>query len=169
MSPEYGSTCAIFPIDEETIDYLRFTGRPKSRSSWSRPTPRSRASGTTESVAEPVFSEYARARPRDVEPSLAGPKRPQDRVRCAGRARAFPRTPSDDSGTATRRRSGAKTVRGEAAARAPRRRGARARRRRRRDRAITSCTNTSNPSVMVAAGLLAKNAVERGPDGRSRG
>ena len=78
MSPEYGSTCAIFPIDDETLRYLRFTGRSEERAHWWRPTPRTRACGSTLGRARVL-----RALELDlssVEPSLAGPARPQDRV-----------------------------------------------------------------------------------------
>ena len=80
MSPEFGSTAAIFPIDEVTVDYLRLTGRTRA-SSWrsSRPTPRHRACGTTPS-REPNYSEYLELDLCDVVPSIAGPKRPQDRI-----------------------------------------------------------------------------------------
>ena len=78
--PEYGATCAIFPIDAETLRYLAFTGRPRSRSSSSRRTPRRRASGTTSDAEEPTFTDTLELDLGDVEPSLAGPKRPQDRV-----------------------------------------------------------------------------------------
>ena len=81
MSPEFGSTCAIFPIDAETLRYLRFTGRDRrSRSSWSRPTRANRASGTTSIPRTPVYSDTLELDLGDVEPSIAGPRRPQDRV-----------------------------------------------------------------------------------------
>jgi aconitate hydratase len=78
MAPEYGATCGFFPVDEETLRLPALTGRARNRSRWSRPTRRRRASGATD-AARPT-TRRARARPRHVEPSLAGPKRPQDRV-----------------------------------------------------------------------------------------
>jgi aconitate hydratase len=146
MSPEYGSTCAIFPIDDETLSYLRLTGRSNERIAlveayakeqglWHEPSNR------------PEYSERLSLDLSTVVPSLAGPARPQDRVRLdeAGeRYRAIaPKSspvPVDlDDGTGFEIDNGHVVI-----------------------AAITSCTNTSNPSVMLAAGLLAKNAVERG-------
>jgi aconitate hydratase len=164
MSPEYGSTCAIFPIDEETLRYMRLTGRAESQVAlveiyakeqglWHDPS------------QEASYSEQLELDLRTVVPSLAGPARPQDRVRL------------DNARTGFREALG-KIITGKNS-RGGKDNGA--------DRpsnptpvrlddattfeldhghvviaAITSCTNTSNPSVMVAAGLLAKNAVERG-------
>jgi aconitate hydratase len=192
MSPEYGSTCAIFPIDEETLRYLRFTGRrdeqialveayAKENGLWHEPS------------AEPDFSETLELDLSTVEPSLAGPKRPQDRVPLnrakemfrealanyvdgdsiqngvdEANAESFPASdpaaPSADD--AARVASAAQTARGRTSHPTPVTladgteveldHGAVA------IAAITSCTNTSNPSVMVAAALLAKKAVERG-------
>ena len=88
MSPEFGSTAAIFPIDQVTIDYLRMTGRSESSSRWSRPTPRSRACGTTPQ-REPKYSEYIELDLSDVVPSIAGPKRPQDRISLSDAKTAF--------------------------------------------------------------------------------
>ena len=84
MSPEYGSTCTIFPIDEVTLDYLRFTGRTPSTSSSSRPTRAARGCGTTRPPASRCYSEIAELDLASVEPSLAGPSRPQDRVTLSG-------------------------------------------------------------------------------------
>ena len=80
MSPEFGSTCAMFPIDDETLRYLEFSGRDRSASRSSRRTRASRACGTTPSSEEPTYSETLELDLGDVVPSLAGPKRPQDRV-----------------------------------------------------------------------------------------
>jgi len=150
MAPEYGSTIAVFPIDEETLRYLRFTGRDeelvrlveayaKEQGLWHDPSQR---------------REYSADLSLDlstVEPSLAGPKRPQDRVplrtartsfRAALAAAGTPEprsVPITLEGQEVQLTEGAITI-----------------------AAITSCTNTSNPSVMIAAGLLAKRAVERG-------
>jgi aconitate hydratase len=89
MSPEFGSTCAIFPVDAETLRYLEFTGRPTERSSWSTPTRASRACSTTEDSEEPTFSDTLELDLGDVEPSIAGPKRPQDRIALADAKAAF--------------------------------------------------------------------------------
>ena len=194
MSPEYGSTCAIFPIDAETLSYLRFTGRPpdlvalveayaKEQGLWHDP------------AHTPGFSETLELDLATIEPSLAGPKRPQDRVplrvaKAAFRnalravvpaqeldgldeaseesfpasdpAAAFAQKQSDrpvvsaNVGEVGDRPSVPTRVRLEEGAEAELDHGAVV------IAAITSCTNTSNPQVMVGAGLLAKNAVERG-------
>jgi aconitate hydratase len=145
MSPEYGATCAIFPIDQVTIDYLAFTGRPKSQLELVKAYAQAQGLWHDENAIEPVYSEYAELDLSTVEPSLAGPKRPQDRVSLSGARGAFlnalGREPIEVRGVeaADHLRDGAVTV-----------------------AAITSCTNTSNPSVLVAAGLVAKRAVEFG-------
>ena len=168
MSPEFGATSTLFPIDDETLTYLRLTGRPtelvtlveryaKAQGLWREPGP------------GPEFDDLLELDLATVEPSLAGPRRPQDRVVLAGlrddfRA-AFPQTVTPRDGGDTARMDGeggpvngpgdaiaievggrAATIRSGAVAIA----------------AITSCTNTSNPTVMVGAGLLARNAVARG-------
>jgi aconitate hydratase len=151
MSPEFGSTIAVFPIDEETIKYLKLTGRSeeqlalveayaKENGLWHDPS------------AEPRYSEKLSLDLATVVPSLAGPKRPQDRVELSNAAVAFagelpsytsnvdakiPVTLAD--GTSFELENGAVTI-----------------------ASITSCTNTSNPSVMIGAALLAKKAVEKG-------
>ncbi len=150
MSPEYGSTVAIFPIDEMTMDYLRLTGRSeqqcelvaayaKAQGMWHDPN------------CEPNYSEYIELDLATVVPSLAGPKRPQDRVPLSDAKAMFgvaldDYTKSPDT-TVEFSLAGDSVVMGHGAVVIA---------------AITSCTNTSNPSVMIAAGLLAKNAVERG-------
>ncbi|MDA3022196.1 MAG: aconitate hydratase AcnA [Actinomycetota bacterium] len=150
MSPEYGSTVAIFPIDEMTMAYLRLTGRPdqqcalvaayaKAQGMWHDP------------KNEPNYSEYIELDLATVVPSLAGPKRPQDRVPLTEAKAMFGTALGDYTRTPDTvvdfTISGAPVAIGHGAVAIA---------------AITSCTNTSNPSVMIAAGLLAKNAVERG-------
>ncbi|MBI1352619.1 MAG: aconitate hydratase AcnA [Actinomycetales bacterium] len=150
MSPEYGSTAAIFPIDEVTVDYLRLTGRSeeqialveayaKEQGLWHDP------------AHEPTYSEYLELDVATVVPSLAGPKRPQDRVLLSDAKASF----EEALGSYTKEPAAAveTTIDGTpveighgAVAIA----------------AITSCTNTSNPYVMMGAGLLAKKAVEKG-------
>src|SRR5699024_9738392 len=159
MSPEFGSTAAIFPIDEETVSYMRLTGRSeeqlalveayaKEQGMWHDPD------------HEPVYSEYLELDLGSVEPSIASPKRPQDRILLSNAKEQFrsdirdyvaedtpvsdavPSTPAEvvsaERGTFTLDH-GAVAVAG-----------------------ITSCTNTSNPSVMIGAALLARNAVDKG-------
>ena len=151
MSPEFGSTAAIFPIDEVTLDYLRLTGRSeenvrlveeytKAQGMWHDP------------GREPEFSEYLELDLSTVVPSIAGPKRPQDRIELSGAKASFERTlptyaAQAHKPTAVTLADGTLTEidHGHVAI-----------------ASITSCTNTSNPSVMVAAGLLARNAVARG-------
>ena len=145
MSPEYGATCAIFPIDQVTIDYLAFTGRPAEQLALVETYAKAQGLWHDANAVEPIYSEYVELDLSTVEPSLAGPKRPQDRVSLSGARGAFRtalgREPKEVHGfdAAESLRDGAVTV-----------------------AAITSCTNTSNPSVLVAAGLVAKAAVERG-------
>ncbi|MFD7076153.1 aconitate hydratase AcnA [Nocardioides sp. NPDC059952] len=156
MSPEFGSTCAYFPIDAETVRYLRFTGRPEEQirlveayaqhqGLWFDPD------------HEPAYSETVELDLATVVPSMAGPRRPQDRVLLTEAQEAFRRSLPEvlglDAGTESPSREAELTLHGDRHAIDH---GAVA------IAAITSCTNTSNPSVMVAAGLLAKRAVERG-------
>ena len=151
MSPEFGSTAAIFPIDEVTLDYLRLTGRSEERVRLVEAY--TKAQGMWHDPArEPVYSEYLELDLSTVVPSIAGPKRPQDRIILSGAKESFqevlpayasqPSNPTPVTladGTATELDHGHVAI-----------------------ASITSCTNTSNPSVMMAAGLLARNAVARG-------
>src|SRR5579884_2563224 len=158
MSPEYGATAGLFPVDNATLDYLRMTNRPPELIDLVERYTRAQGLFRTDEGPEPDFSETLELDLSTVEPSLAGPRRPQDRVALPGVPQnfrsAFPEPEESGGGTAvaTRRRveltlNGVQTaIRDGSVAIA----------------AITSCTNTSNPSVMVAAGLLAKHAVERG-------
>jgi aconitate hydratase len=145
MSPEYGATCTIFPIDQVTLDYLAFTGRPAAQLKLVEAYAKAQGVWHHEHAPEPVYSEYVELDLSTVEPSLAGPKRPQDRVSLSGARGAFRdalgREPLEVHGieAAEDLKDGAVVV-----------------------AAITSCTNTSNPSVLVAAGLVAKEAVRRG-------
>jgi aconitate hydratase len=148
MSPEYGATCTMFPIDQVTLDYLRFTGRDEAHVALIEAYAKAQGLWHDASSPEPVYSEHLSLDLGDVEPSLAGPKRPQDRV---------PLSTARDSFRAALDRTPV-TADGEPAA-APHHQMA--------DgdvviAAITSCTNTSNPQVLVAAGLLAKKAVALG-------
>ncbi len=145
MAPEYGATCAIFPIDQITVDYLAFTGRPKAQLELVEAYAKAQGIWHESGAQEPVYSEYVELDLSTVEPSLAGPKRPQDRVSLSGVRGAFKTALGRDVKTVAGKdyaqsiSDGAVTV-----------------------AAITSCTNTSNPSVLVAAGLVAKKAVELG-------
>ncbi|MBV9212749.1 MAG: aconitate hydratase AcnA [Actinobacteria bacterium] len=182
MSPEYGATCGIFPVDRETLRYLEFTGRPRQLVALVESYARTQGMFHDEGSDEATYSETLELDLGDVEPSLAGPKRPQDRVplrRAAASfedalaeqgvdyrgqdealAESFPASdpPAVDSNDSEAPRVGAS-------------RTAVAEREDREDRldhgavviaAITSCTNTSNPSVMLGAGLLARKAVDLG-------
>ncbi len=144
MSPEYGATCTVFPIDAATIEYLRFTGRPAEQLELVETYARAQALWF-DPERDPVYSETVELDLSTVVPSLAGPARPQDRVSLAGARAGY----------------------GAALGRAPRSAPAADGGRGVHDgdvviAAITSCTNTSNPQVLVAAGLLARRAVERG-------
>ena len=150
MSPEYGSTVAIFPIDDETLRYLRLTGRDETQIALVEAY--ARAQGLWHNPEhEPVYSELIELDLASVVPSIAGPKRPQDRIALsqakAKFADALPTYTTDPSKTVTFTIDGQEVAIGHGAVTIA---------------AITSCTNTSNPSVMVGAGLLAKKAVERG-------
>ncbi len=149
MAPEYGATCGFFPIDKETLRYLSFTSRAPERVALVEAYAKAQGMWRDESVPEPVFTDTLELDISTVEPSIAGPKRPQDRIRLADAKPAFAQVLND---------MGAKSGRSVAVKGAGYDLG---------DgdvviAAITSCTNTSNPSVLVAAGLLARNAVEKG-------
>ncbi|HTJ62567.1 MAG TPA: aconitate hydratase AcnA [Alphaproteobacteria bacterium] len=152
MAPEYGATCGFFPIDKETIRYLTLSGRDSSRIKLVEAYAKAQGMWRDENTPDPVFTDSLSLDLGEVEPSLAGPRRPQDRVLLSGAAKAFvaelekfgvpaaevnKRVPV--AGTDFTLGHGDVVV-----------------------AAITSCTNTSNPSVMLAAGLLAKKAVAKG-------
>jgi aconitate hydratase len=192
MSPEFGSTCAIFPIDAETLRYLEFSGRPRELIELVETYAREQGLWHDEQSEEPTFTDKLELDLSSVVPSIAGPKRPQDRVSLTESKPAFqsalegylPEEDSEDEAIAesfpasdsvsTHVPNGVGHEPGSVGTRVAERRGARvpvtledgtethldhghvviA--------AITSCTNTSNPSVMLGAGLLARNAVQRG-------
>ena len=152
MSPEYGSTCAIFPIDEETLRYLRLTGRSDEQVALVEQYAKAQGMWHDPSVS-PRFSEHIELDLATVVSSIAGPKRPQDRISLSGSKDAFekilPTYFSDKTGKGSY----------------PVNVGAKATTIKNGDvviASITSCTNTSNPSVMIGAALLAKKAVEKG-------
>jgi len=172
MCPEYGATVAIFPIDDMTLDYLRLTGRDESQVQLVEAYARAQGLFRVDGAPDAVYSDTVELALGTVEPSLAGPKRPQDRVSLMNAKAAFqvalptmqvaPKTAKADVGGA---RQGVATATGAVAqsgvavadpALEELDHGAVV------IAAITSCTNTSNPSVMIGAGLVAKKAVERG-------
>ena len=152
MAPEYGATCGFFPIDRETIAYLKATARKPARIALVEAYAKAQGMWRTTRTPDPVFTSVLALDARTVEPSLAGPRRPQDRVALSVAASAFGqalgRTFAKKSNQ--RRRfavAGANYDLGHGDVVIA---------------AITSCTNTSNPSVMMGSGLLARNAVKRG-------
>ncbi len=150
MSPEYGATCGIFPIDRETLNYLRLTGRSEEQIALVEAYSREQGLFHDENTPEAEYSELMALDLDAVEPSLAGPKRPQDRVPLSSAKQSFesalPSLIKTSKGQPAEAVSGNGHLSHGKVVIA----------------AITSCTNTSNPSVMLAAGLLAKKAVERG-------
>jgi aconitate hydratase len=152
MSPEYGATCGIFPVDKETLTYLRLTGRAEEQISLVEAYCREQGLFHDEKTPEAQYSELLALDLGTVESSLAGPKRPQDRVPLPKARESFEQAlPSlIRPGKGGAKPAGATTGNGHL------HHGSVV------IAAITSCTNTSNPSVMVAAGLVAKKAVERG-------
>ncbi|CAM4449348.1 aconitate hydratase AcnA [Paenibacillus macerans] len=161
MAPEYGATIGYFPVDQETLSYLRSTGRSEEQIALVEDYYKAQGMFRTDDTEDPVFTDLIELDLSTVVPSLAGPKRPQDRIELTAMKESFNsiiRTPIDKGGyglsedkigqsvavkhpdgSTSELKTGAVVI-----------------------AAITSCTNTSNPSVMVGAGLLAKKAVERG-------
>ena len=150
MAPEYGATCGFFPISRATIEYLSRTGRDKDRVALVEAYAKEQGMWFEEGFADPVFTDTLELDLAAVQPSLAGPKRPQDRVLLADAAPAFETALAGDFNKSESPRApvdGEKFDIGHGDVVIA---------------AITSCTNTSNPSVLIAAGLLAKKAVEKG-------
>jgi aconitate hydratase len=157
MSPEYGSTVAIFPIDAQTLTYLKLTGRSAEQIALVEAYARAQGLFRTDDSPEPVFSDVLELDLATVVPNLAGPRRPQDRVALSEAKASFTswleavqRSPangrsSGGGGTAVAERTATGVSDGAVVI-----------------AAITSCTNTSNPAVMIGAGLVAKKAVDRG-------
>jgi aconitate hydratase len=149
MSPEYGATCGIFPIDKETLAYMRLTGRSEEQIALVEAYCREQGLFHDAKTPEAEYSELLALDLATVEPSLAGPKRPQDRVPLSKARESFeqalPSLIKPGRGEAKPAAGNGNLHHGSVVI-----------------AAITSCTNTSNPSVMLAAGLLAKKAVERG-------
>ncbi|WP_239376715.1 aconitate hydratase AcnA [Frankia sp. Cj5] len=165
MSPEYGSTCAIFPVDAETLAYLRLTGRPKEQIDLVEAYTKEQGLWHDPS-REPVYTTTLTLDLSTIEPSLAGPKRPQDRVPLRTAKAAFRTALADYAGPAKAAAGTSSDLGGRPSNPTPVTladgtsfsldHGAVA------IAAITSCTNTSNPQVMVGAAILARNAVDRG-------
>nr|BBH95337.1 aconitate hydratase A [Thermogemmatispora argillosa] len=153
MSPEFGATATLFPVDEETLRYLRSTGRDPELVQLVEDYTRAQGLFRSDDDPEPLFDDLLELDLATIEPSLAGPRRPQDRVPLARVGQVFRETYAERIGSNGHRRSATVRIGDTQATLSD---GAVA------IAAITSCTNTSNPSVMVAAGLLAKHAVERG-------
>jgi aconitate hydratase len=151
MAPEYGATCGIFPIDQETLRYLRMSGRSVEQVALVEAYCKEQGLFHDEKTPEAKYSRTLQLDLGTVEPCIAGPKRPQDRVLLSQAKTAFAAAlpsllrPKADPPKADGPSNGSKLHHGSVVI-----------------AAITSCTNTSNPSVMIAAGLLAKKAVERG-------
>lgn len=161
MAPEYGATMGFFPVDEETLNYLRLTGRDESLIRLVEAYYKAQGLFRTDDTPDPVFSDTIELDLSTVVPSLAGPRRPQDRIELKNMKETWNETlrkPIDQGGFGVTEEKAAKSVKVK-----------------REDgtsyelkngsvviAAITSCTNTSNPSVMLGAGLVAKKAVEKG-------
>jgi aconitate hydratase A / 2-methylisocitrate dehydratase len=152
MAPEYGATCGFFPIDTRTIEFLRTTGRSEERVALVEAYARTQGIFRDADTPDPVFTETLELDLDAIRPSLAGPKRPQDRILLSAAKQDFTRALDQEFHKGTDRTTRAPVegthygiTHGDIVI-----------------AAITSCTNTSNPSVMIAAGLVARNAVTRG-------
>jgi len=151
MAPEYGATCGIFPVDAETLRYMRLTGRPEEQIALVEAYCKEQGMWAEPGAPEASYSEILEVDLSKIEPSVAGPKRPQDRIKLSDLGKSF------DAAVPSLTKASKEAPAADAASVEP-------------DvkngtvviAAITSCTNTSNPYVLVAAGLLAKKAVEKG-------
>ncbi len=151
MAPEYGATCGFFPIDEDTISYLNATGRDESRIELVEAYARAQGMWRDKNTPDPVFTDSLSLSLGDVVPSLAGPKQPKDRIALNDMVTGFASSMASDFKNAPRidrvQVEGQDYDLGHGDVVIA---------------AITSCTNTSNPSVLIGAGLLAKNALAKG-------
>jgi len=149
MAPEYGATCGIFPIDDATLDYLRLTGKSEDTISIIASYFKAQGMFREDNAPEAEYTDVLELDLSSVEPSLAGPSRPQDRILLKemkqGFEKSFPECTFDTKTDVALEPDSFELAHGDVVI-----------------AAITSCTNTSNPSVMVAAGLLAQKAVEKG-------
>ena len=158
MAPEYGSTCGLFPIDSETVRYLELSGRPRERIDLVSAYAKAQGMWRNEGATPARYSDELELHLSKVEPSLAGPRRPQDRVPLRTAKKVYE---TNAKKTSDERAAGSNAGRGTAPV------TLNGKNLELKDgavliAAITSCTNTSNPSVMLGAGLLARNAVQRG-------
>ena len=151
MAPEYGATCGFFPVTQATLDYLKFTGRDLARIKLVEAYAKAQGMWRDEETPAPIFTDTIELDLGDIVSSIAGPKRPQDRIKVDGAAGTFGAQFAEISGGRNKQKSvsveGATFKLKEGAIMYA---------------SITSCTNTSNPAVLVAAGLVAKNANEKG-------
>lgn len=148
MAPEYGATCGFFPVDEETLNYLRLSGRDEHTINLAKAYSQAQGMWRESDTPDPVFTDTLELDLSSVVPSLAGPKRPQDRVALSDMKEAFAKVVSDfkqDENKQVKVNDDYSIGHGAVVI-----------------AAITSCTNTSNPSVLMAAGLVAKKAIEKG-------
>ncbi len=150
MSPEYGATCGFFPVDQLTLDYLKLTGRDAHTISLVEAYAKAQGLWHEKNTPEPVFTDIVELDLSQVKPSLAGPKRPQDRVeltqlKTASEKLLIDANRTQEKNTAFKTTESFDLHHGDVVI-----------------AAITSCTNTSNPSVLMAAGLVAKKALEKG-------
>ena len=148
MAPEYGATCGFFPVDKETIRYLKFTSRDADRIALVEAYAKAQGMWRDATTPDPEFTDTLELDISTVEPSISGPKRPQDRISLSDAAPAFARTLADmgkSAGPIKAAGADYSVQDGDVVI-----------------AAITSCTNTSNPSVLLAAGLLARNAAAKG-------
>lgn len=149
MAPEYGATCGFFPIDQATLDYLRLTGRDEQTIALVEQYAKIQGLWSNAKAADPVFTDILTLDLSSIEPCLAGPKRPQDKVPLSQLENAFDpllaETKGADKKASFKTNDDFSLHHGDVVI-----------------AAITSCTNTSNPSVLMAAGLVAKKAVEKG-------
>jgi aconitate hydratase len=150
MAPEYGATMGFFPVDNETLAYLHFTGRSHEQIALVEAYSKEQMLFRTDSTPEPAFSDKLELDLASVEPTVAGPKRPQDRVALKNAKASFVKVVEGASAKHVHVKNNGDTFDLSSGAVVI--------------AAITSCTNTSNPSLMLGAGLLAKKAVERGLD-----
>jgi aconitate hydratase len=147
MAPEYGATMGFFPVDEETLSYLRFTARDEERVRLVEAYTKEQGLFRTDATPDPIFSDKIELDLAKVVPTMAGPKRPQDSVPLAEAKTSFDKTLTAAPKHVSVQNNGDKFDLADGSVVIA---------------AITSCTNTSNPSLMLGAGLLAKKAVERG-------
>jgi aconitate hydratase len=148
MAPEYGATMGFFPVDEEVLNYLKFTGRDAARVALVEAYTKEQGLFRTDETPDPIFTTTLELDLSTVEPTLAGPKRPQDRVLLRESKAAFAKSMTGQTSSQVHVKNNGDQFdlsNGSVVI-----------------AAITSCTNTSNPSLMIGAGLLAKKAVERG-------